>query len=129
MGSVKMKCKIKGLNDLSPKAKKELFDALAECNKEYLEKELERMNVVITSNLFKIFVVAANEQCGLGSSRLDRILNEVMCLVENMKDDNETLFLVLEKKCKEILSDTVYNLYFRDIPFKAMPDSLTPKIK
>lgn len=123
-----MKCKIKGLNDLSPKAKKELFDALAECNKEYLEKEFDRMKVVITNNLFKIFVVAANKQCGIGRIRLDRILHEVSSLVENMQDDNDTFFMLLEKQCKEILSDTVYNLYFRDIPFKVMPDSMTPKI-
>lgn len=118
-----MKCKIKGWSDLSPRARKETTDMLAEINQKLLKKECERMKVNITNNLFKLFVLASNEKCGLGKERISRILKGVNELVINMRDDNDTFFMGVEKDCKRILGESTYNLYFKDIPFKVLPDN------
>ena len=118
-----LKCKIKGWSDLSPRARKETTDMLADINQKLLKKECERMKVNITNNLFKLFVLASNEKCGLGKERISRILKGVNELVINMRDDNDTFFMGVEKDCKRILGEDTYNLYFKDIPFKVLPDN------
>ena len=81
------------------------------------------MKVNITNNLFKLFVLASNEKCGLGKERISRILKGVNELVINMRDENDTFFMGVEKDCKRILGEDTYNLYFKDIPFKVLPDN------
>lgn len=116
-----MKCRIKGWNDLSPKVRNDTINSITEMNKQLVEKELERMKVVITNNLFKLFVVSSNEQCGLGKERIAKILKGVNEMVINMTDDNDTFFMFVEETCKRILGQATYNLYFKDIPFKMLP--------
>lgn len=118
-----MKCKVKGWSELSPKARNDTIDAITAMNKMLMEQELDRMKVTITNNLFKLFVLASNEQCGLGKERISKILKGVNDLVVNMQDDNDTFFMMLERKCKRILGESTYNLYFKDIPFKVLPNN------
>ena len=99
-----MKCKIKGWSELSPKARNDTIDAITAMNKMLMEQELDRMKVTITNNLFKLFVLASNEQCGLGKERISKILKGVNDLVVNMQDDNDTFFMMLERECKRIHS-------------------------
>ena len=118
-----MKCKIKGWSELSPKARNDTIDAITAMNKMLIEQELDRMKVTITNNLFKLFVLASNEQCGLGKERISKILKSVNELVVNMQDDNDTFFMMLERECKRILGESIYSLYFKDIPFKVLPNN------
>lgn len=118
-----MKCKIKGWADLSPKVRNDTINAITDMNKQLVEQELERMKVVITNNLFKLFVLASNEKCGLGKERISKILKGVNDLVINMQDDNDTFFMKVESDCKRILGEDTYNVYFKDIPFKMLPEN------
>lgn len=118
-----MKCRVRGWSDLSPRARQNTLNAITDMNKQLVEQELDRMKVTITNNLFKLFVISSNEKCGLGKERISKILKGVNELVVNMNDENDTFFMRVEKECKRILGEDTYNLYFKDIPFKMLPEN------
>ena len=92
---------------------------MAETNKQIFLKKFEEMKLTVTNNLFKIFVVACNEEMGIGKNRMTDILENVAKKVEIMNDDD---FILVEEKCKRILGMYLYKKYFIDIPFKALPE-------
>lgn len=119
-----MKCNyFRDFNQLSPSSRKRILNSIAEINEKLLRQEMERMKLTITNNLFKMFVVAANQKCGIGKNRIQKILDGINDAVINMEDDNESFFMRLEEACKQILGEDIYKIYFKDIPFKMLPDN------
>lgn len=117
-----MKCMLhKTFRELTPKARKDLINAFAVANQKVLEEQYEQIKLIMTNNLFKIFVVMCNEELGVGKSRMVKILDKINSEIKNMTDNDDDFFMRLEQQCKQILGEEKYKRYFSDIPFKALP--------
>ena len=117
-----MNCRIqKNLDQLTPYSRKVLIKSLVDVNQKIMEEKFDEMKITVTNNLFKIFVVACNEELSIGKSRMLKILQNVGEKVLNMHDDNDDFFMLLEKRCKQILGEDLYKRFFKDIPFNALP--------
>ena len=116
-----MKCNIKDLKTMTPRSREILLNSLANLNEKILNEKYEEIKEVLSNNLLKFFVVACNETYGLGKIRIEKLLISIIELTKDMQDDNDDLFIMVEEKCKKILGAYTYNLYFQDIPFKALP--------
>lgn len=110
-----MKCS-KTINQLSGSERKRLMNEIQKANGEFLEEQCQKMKVRITNNLFKIIIVAANESCGLGAKRIERILLRLNELVQESETD-EVFFPHIENNCKQILGFEIYSKYFTDEKF------------
>lgn len=111
-----MKCNIKRLSSLAPSERKKILDGVEQWNKEFLENEMQKMYVVVGNNLFKLFLVAANETCGLGKVKLERILQKLGQFLDN-KEKDEIFMEHIEEQSKKIMTKEIYDKYFVDVPF------------
>lgn len=117
-----MKCRIqKNLRELTPYSRQVLIKSLAEVNQKVMEEKFEEMKLTVTNNLFKIFVVACNEELSIGKFRMLKILQNVSEKVQNMQDNDDDFFMMIEEACKQILGIDLYKQFFSDIPFNALP--------
>lgn len=117
-----MNCRIqKSLRELTPYSRNVLLKSLVDANQKVMIEKFEEMKVILTNNLFKIFVVACNEELSIGKNRMLKILENVSEKVFNMHDDNDDFFIMIEKRCKQILGEEIYKQFFSDIPFQALP--------
>lgn len=117
-----MNCRIqKNLRELTPYSRNVLLKSLVDANQKVMTEKFEEMKLTVTNNLFKIFVVACNEELNIGKIRMLKILENVAEKVLNIHDDNDDFFIMLEEKCKQILGEDLYKRFFKDIPFNALP--------
>lgn len=117
-----MKCRIqKNLRDLTPYSRQALIRSFASVNQKVMEEKFQDMKLTVTNNLFKIFVVACNEELSIGKNRMLKILQNVGKKVQNMHDDNDDFFMMIEEACKQILGLDLYKQFFSDISFNALP--------
>lgn len=108
-----MKCNLhnKTLEQLSPGEKKKLYTALDEYNAQYLKQERDRLGIVITDNLLKLIVIAANEEAKLGRQRLTRIIKKTQSLIYHSKED-EIFFEHVDRRVKQIIGEDLFKEFF-----------------
>lgn len=112
-----MKCGTKTIAQLTPQQRKRLIDEVQKGNELFLKGQCARMRAEITNNLFKLFVISANETCGIGKERLEKILATLNShVIESEKD--EIFWQHVDSACKRILGEEKYKLYFREVPFE-----------
>ena len=110
-----MKCMInnKTFSQLAPKEKQKLLDALDAYNKEYLERETRRLQILITDNLMKLMVIACNETAKIGGQRMTRIMNKAEELIYHSSQD-EIFFEHVDTRVKQILGEKVFDNFFKN---------------
>ena len=118
-----MNCRINSLRNLGTSDRKMLYKAVSKYNETILKEEMEKMKIAITNNILKLFVIASNKECGIGKDRMEKILRNVREMIGEMTCDAESFYLIAEKECRQILGEEMYNSYFKDIPFKPMPEN------
>ena len=111
-----MKCS-KTINQLSGSERKRLMNEIQKANHEFLEEKCKEMRVRITNNLFKLFVIASNEAVGLGTKRIERILQELNKRVIESENKEES-WLLFDEECKQVLGKETYYKYFTDTEMK-----------
>lgn len=80
---------------------------------------MDKMKVRITNNLFKLFVVASNKAVGLGTKRIERVLEEVNKQVSEVSTENKAdWWNKFDEECKQVLGSDTYYKYFKDAEFK-----------
>lgn len=118
----RLKVRHKLINDLSMTERQKLSKKLdEEFNKRFLE-HIDKAHEIIMCNLFKLMVVALNEQCGFGESRIIKVLDGMGDLVKRAKDD-EIFWEHVEKRIKQIMNENKYYLYFKDLPHEIKVDT------
>lgn len=108
-----MKCNLKNktLEQLAPREKKKLYEALEEYNVKYLKQERDKLGIVITDNLLKLIVIASNEEAKLGKQRLTRIIKKAQSLIYHSKED-EIFFEHVDRQVKQILGEETFKEFF-----------------
>ena len=109
-----MKCNCKIINNLSISEREKLKKALNEYETKFLKTEEDKLKLIITSNLLKIFVVACNRTVGIGKVRLEKILNHIYKSIEDCAKD-EAFFEHVDKICLDILGKPNFDKYFLNL--------------
>lgn len=113
-----MKCNCKTLKSLSFSERDRLKKELVRINDKFLNDMYKEQKRDICNNLLKIICIAMNESLGLGSVRLERVLEEINKMCQEEQRDFEDFWLDKERQCKRILGKEKYYRFFKDIPIK-----------
>lgn len=108
-----MKCNTRQISKLSPSERKKLSAEIFKQNEAWLRDTYEKMRIEVTHNCLKLLVLSSNEGLGLGSKRLEKVL-EVMQKLLSTCDDRDDFWLHTDSLCKRILGKEIFYKYFDD---------------